>query len=305
MHMKYLFLLLCVLMMLPQHVVRADAAVSLDTFVSRQTRLMVFSPHPDDETLAAAGLIQRVQRLGGRVKVVFMTNGDGFPDGVQMEDHISTPTPNDYVGYGNERRLEAEEALKILGIDEEDILFLGFPDGGLYSLLTKFRQDPQVYTSPYTKETRPPLEDMIVPHTDYNGSDLRQAIERILTECKPNLIALPHPADQHPDHGATFHFVKEALSEVKKKNKNYAPRVVMFLIHFGQWPVGQGSGTGSRLNPPEGFPDKDSRWVSLPLKEQEAKNKLTAILSYHTQMLVMGRFLLSFARANELFLLAP
>ena len=31
---------------------------------------MVFSPHPDDQTQAAGGLIQQVLRLGGAVKVV-------------------------------------------------------------------------------------------------------------------------------------------------------------------------------------------------------------------------------------------
>ena len=58
-----------------------DAPQHLEPFLSKNTRLMVFSPHPDDESLAAAGLIQRVLSLGGSVKVVFMTSGDGFPKG--------------------------------------------------------------------------------------------------------------------------------------------------------------------------------------------------------------------------------
>src|SRR5262249_6702771 len=44
------------------------------------TRLMVFAPHPDDETLAAGGLIQHVVAKQGTVRVVFLTNGDGYPD---------------------------------------------------------------------------------------------------------------------------------------------------------------------------------------------------------------------------------
>ena len=55
----------------------ADAPQRLEPSLSKNTRLMVFSPHPDDESLAAAGLIQRVLSLGGSVKVVFMTSGDG------------------------------------------------------------------------------------------------------------------------------------------------------------------------------------------------------------------------------------
>lgn len=62
----------------------AQTTTPLDTLLSPVTRLLVFTPHPDDETLGAGGLIQRVQRLGGQVQVVLMTNGDGYADGVEM-----------------------------------------------------------------------------------------------------------------------------------------------------------------------------------------------------------------------------
>jgi LmbE family N-acetylglucosaminyl deacetylase len=96
---------------------------------------MVFSPHPDDETLAAGGLIQRVLSLGGSVKVVFMTSGDGFPEGVEKENRIARPTAQDYRNYGKLRKKEARQALRILGMKKEDVVFLNFPDGGLRNLL--------------------------------------------------------------------------------------------------------------------------------------------------------------------------
>src|SRR5437879_3710854 len=40
------------------------------------TSLLVVAPHPDDETLCCAGVIQRVLRSGGRASVVWMTSGD-------------------------------------------------------------------------------------------------------------------------------------------------------------------------------------------------------------------------------------
>jgi hypothetical protein len=51
--------------------------------VTKPTRLMLVAPHPDDETLAAGGLIQRVLAHRGQVRVVFVTNGDGYVDGVR------------------------------------------------------------------------------------------------------------------------------------------------------------------------------------------------------------------------------
>ena len=70
-------------------------------------------------------------------------------------------------------------------------------------------------------------------------------------------------------------------------NLLFNPRVLTFLIHFGQWPIAQGAGTGSRLDPPEGFPAKGRQWVSLTLSPEELQTKRQAILEYRTQMIVM------------------
>ena len=286
--------------------VYAEKVEALEPALSNNTRLMVFSPHPDDESLGTGGLIQRILSLGGKVRVVFMTSGDGFPEGVELEDHISHPTANDYRKYGKEREGEALKALSVLGLKKHDVTFLGFPDGGLTYLLSKFRSDPQAYTSPFTLENHPPASDMIIPHTDYNDRDLRKEIVRMLADFRPNLLATTPAEDQHPDHYATYHFVREALLDLGKKDPTINPSVLTFLIHFNQWPV-QGSGTGSRLDPPEDFPDKihakEAKWISFPLSPREAEKKREALLQYHTQMLVMGRCLMSFARANELFIM--
>ena len=282
---------------------QAEEPRAIEPLLSAETRLMVFAPHPDDESLGAGGLIQRVLSLGGKVKVVFMTNGDGFPEGVEKEDHIAHPTAKDFREYGLERREEALRALATLGLKERDAIFLGFPDGGLCYLVGKFPADPLAYTSPFTRENRPPAFEMLIPHTDFNGRDLTMEVVRVLADFRPNLVAVTPSEDQHPDHCATDYFVREALIDLEKKIPAVKPTVLFYLIHFGQWPVGQGSGTGSRLNPPEGFPEKGREWVSFSLRAKEAETKRKAILKHHTQMLVMGRFLLSFARANELFIL--
>jgi LmbE family N-acetylglucosaminyl deacetylase len=278
---------------------------ALEPVVSRDTRLIIFSPHPDDECLGAAGLIQRTLSQGGKVKVVFMTSGDGFPEGVELEDQISHPTAADYRNYGKEREREALHALAVLGVKKRDITFLGFPDGSLCKLIAQYRSDLKAYTSPFTRENHPPAPERILSHTDYSGQDLVKEIVKLLNGFRPNLLATTPSEDQHPDHCATYHFVKEALKALSAKDPTISPGVLAFLIHFGQWPIGQGSGSGSRLDPPDGFSAKlpgDVKWISFPLSPAETETKREAILQYHTQMLVMGRYLLSFARANELFM---
>ena len=44
-------------------------------------RALIIAPHPDDETLAAGGLIESVLSRGGQVKVVLVTNAGGPPVG--------------------------------------------------------------------------------------------------------------------------------------------------------------------------------------------------------------------------------
>ncbi|MGC2432545.1 MAG: PIG-L family deacetylase [Desulfobaccales bacterium] len=300
---RVIWVVLVILAILVPSYARAAEPGALAPLILPGTRLMIFSPHPDDETLGAAGLIQRVLREGGKVKVVFMTNGAGFPEGVEQKDRISNPTAKDYRDYGDERRGEALMADTKLGLREGEITFLGFPDGGLTSLFSKYCSGSQAYRSPYTKQNCPPPLEIVIPHTIYTGDDLTREIERKILDFRPDVVATTPPQDEHPDHHATYSFVMEALARLSKKHPGLKPRVLTFLVHFGQWPIAQGAGTGSHLNPPEGFPDKGIHWVSLALTPEEAATKRQAILEYHTQMLVMGRYLLSFARSNELFIL--
>ena len=56
----------------------ALAAQPTELAVKRGERLLVVAPHPDDETLGAGGLIQRVLAHGGTVRVMLVTAGDGY-----------------------------------------------------------------------------------------------------------------------------------------------------------------------------------------------------------------------------------
>lgn len=68
-------------------------------------RLLVVAPHPDDETLAAGGLIQRVLMRGGAVRVVLVTAGDGYIEAVSHETGRPRPRPAEYLGAYAKRAL--------------------------------------------------------------------------------------------------------------------------------------------------------------------------------------------------------
>jgi len=72
--------------------------------IKQGERLLVVAPHPDDETLGAGGLIQRVVARGGEVRIVLVTAGDGYVEAVTHETGQLRPAASAYIGYG-ERRL--------------------------------------------------------------------------------------------------------------------------------------------------------------------------------------------------------
>jgi len=59
--------------------------------VVADTRLLIFAPHPDDEVIAAGGLIQQAREAGGTVRVVYITSGDSYPASVRADQHVSRP----------------------------------------------------------------------------------------------------------------------------------------------------------------------------------------------------------------------
>lgn len=81
---------------------------------------IVFSPHPDDETLGCGGTIIKKKKLGGDVKVVFMTDG--------------TQSHRRYIPEQELMRLRTREAISacsVLGLEETSVFFLNFKDGHL------------------------------------------------------------------------------------------------------------------------------------------------------------------------------
>src|SRR3989441_4749496 len=107
-------------------------------------RVLVFAPHPDDETIGAGGLIFHLARRGVPVRVVFVTNGDGYAEAVAQDFHELKPRDTDYVEFGEIRRGEAGAAAPHPGVHPGDPLFLRLPRGGLAPPL----QEPPVRAPP-------------------------------------------------------------------------------------------------------------------------------------------------------------
>ncbi len=82
-----------------------------DEFLSSQ-RLLVISPHADDESFGCAGTIAKIKKLGGEVFVMVMSVGD-----LKLYDGKSEAVP------GEKRAEEFARVAEYLGIDGYDIVF--------------------------------------------------------------------------------------------------------------------------------------------------------------------------------------
>jgi LmbE family N-acetylglucosaminyl deacetylase len=258
------------------------------------------APHPDDESLGAGGLIQETLAHGGRVQVVFLTNGDGYPEAVEIATGRREPSAADYRGFGELRRAEALVALEHYRVMPDSVTFLGFPDGGLAQIWTR---GPHVaaYESPYTREDNPPYPNALEARARYVSRDLVQLLAHSTAVFDPDWLALPTPLDNHADHCAAFAFMIAALHSLAADHRlsgSVPDRLLTYLVHAGGWPPP--STVGGPLPEPR-MRFAPARWVSLPLTQPEVETKLAALRTHRTQAAVMDALFRSLARPNELF----
>ena len=262
-------------------------------------RLLVVAPHPDDEVLAAGGLIARVAAAGGRVRIVYLTDGEGYPAGVEAEERVRRPSSTNYLEYGRMRQEEARAALSTLGVDAQNLTFLGFPNGGLHRLLTRYWSDRQSpYQSPYTKRNRPVPPDVVLPTLEFRGEDLTEELSLAIGLFRPTIIVAPRAEDQHVDHCAAWFFTADALTDVQRAEPAYHPSVLTYVVHYYSWMF---EDSAPIVEPPADLEPARDRWRSVALTEAQVAAKRTALTRYDSQMKMMAWFLMGFVRHNEVF----
>jgi LmbE family N-acetylglucosaminyl deacetylase len=260
------------------------------------TVLLVVAPHPDDETLCCAGLIQRVLHAGGRVSVVWLTSGDASAFGSLIIEKSLFPEPQKMHAYGERRMREARAATAVLGVPASGQLFLGYPDGGLLKLLTQHRADP--YRSGFTAASAVPYAGALFPQHPYTGESLERDFAAVLERVQPTLILAPSALDSHSDHRAAGLLTAAAT----RGQPAYAVRY--WIVHGGEgWPSPRGLMPGVPLSAPPLGATLDAAPFELSPGEEDLK--LAALGSYETQLRVMQAFLLAFVRTTELYFLRP
>ncbi|GEM_PF-971376 len=169
-------------------------------------KVMVVVPHQDDEINLAGGVMEEYIRYGSEVYVVYATNGD-----------CRVPA---------EQRLgEAINALAVLGVDEEHIIFLGYGDGCTdENGVPIYNTDKQVtsnaghsYTCTYAGH--PPFRE----GRAYTRQNILEDIRDVILEYRPDVI-YGVDCDIHQDHQLTALLFDRAVGEILR-DTDYKPLV--------------------------------------------------------------------------------
>lgn len=143
--------------------------------------MMIIAPHPDDDILCCGNLIYKNNKA---VKIIFVTDGSkGSP---RPEEHGRK--------LALKRVTEAYNALRRLGVKDDNVVFLNNEDGNVK------RQRERVY---------------------------RQLSDLILGKNNIRAIYFPSPFDAHPDHSEIGKIILSIVHDYKLKDLD----LFMFTIH--------------------------------------------------------------------------
>ena len=131
-------------------------------------KILAINAHPDDVELGLGGCLTKHVENGDDVRVLIFSRGEKGVGDYEFKDKekISEEEKNSLKGKLREK--ETKEALKVLGVKEENIEILGLQDAGIKT-----------------------------------NEDNIEEVYRCVTRLKPDVIYTPYFEDDHLDHAST------------------------------------------------------------------------------------------------------
>lgn len=265
--------------------------------IQKDDRVLIFAPHPDDEVICCAGIIQESLKKGASLRVVFLTYGDNNEWSFLVYRRHPVFFPGGAKAMGKTRHDEAIAAAKVLGVAGQDIIFLGYPDFGAINIWLKHWGDRPAGRGMLTRAVSVPYRSAFRQHAPHKGDEILRDIETIFSSFRPTKIFVSHPADHNTDHLACYLFTRVALWDLEHFIR---PRVYPYLVHYRHWPEPKGVFPDQYLCAPPAFAGR-ILWESFELSPRMTETKDRALKEHRSQYISSPGYLSSFVRRNEIF----
>ena len=187
-----------------------------------QKRGLIIAPHPDDEIL-----------LGGQLMMLLQD---------QVEFFVLLVTNGDFtVKLGNKRMAEAVKSLSVLGIGEDHVLFLGYPNDWEGPTHLYNAQEDQVLISAIGKTRTNGTQQLPEycflrsgQHHEFTRKNFKTDLRAVMEEIRADLLVCVD-YDTHPDHRAISLLTEEILGEMFQEDPQYRPVVLKKFAYNGVW----------------------------------------------------------------------
>jgi LmbE family N-acetylglucosaminyl deacetylase len=293
-----------------------DGIPSIEPF-GKTDRVLIISPHPDDDIIGCAGAIQRSLAAGAKVRVVYITCGDNNVFSVILYNNLVSFLfrnkmllliefvvfwSDKLLKLGCTRIVEAANAEKTLGLGAKDLIFLGYPDHGTDKMFVFYWDHSKPYRGIFSGRTRVPYEDGAGYNKEFTGDNVIDDLKNVIVDFKPTKIFVAHPSDVNGDHWASYLYAIASLSDLAGLVPQ--PQIYAYLVHVPDWPVPLGYHPELDITPPQEFFGESVnlvRWRQLKLTPEEIDAKRRAMTMHRSQMCVSSFYLMAFVRRNEIF----
>lgn len=199
---------------------RIEGKVPLD----KKRKMLLVVPHQDDEMLVGgSALYQFAQDKDWKTFVLYTTEGAAMHERHEV------------------RMREAIRALKVLGVSEEQIIFLGYGNcwQGNYHIYNAPEKEELVSLKGKKMTFALPTHEeygfyKTGSHHIFTRQNYKSDLINVILDIMPEVI-IAVDMDDHEEHMATSLFLDECLADIVKLKRSYCPLVLKKFAYDGLW----------------------------------------------------------------------
>jgi len=250
----------------------------------RGQRVIVFSPHPDDDVISMGGILRKLVENDNDIVVAYMTSGNiaVFDHDVRRYvDFLSRLARQEHLGADRVQELEEKVRTALASKHPGDVDIPEIQD------IKRFIRESEAVSGIETVGLRPeaarfldlPFYQTGKVRKDPIDADDVVIVRRLMEEMKPDLIFVAGDlSDPHGTHRMCKEAIDLALAEL------YGP-------HTGKdGAARKGKGSSERVGPEvwlyrgawQEWPITDATWL-VPLSQEELRLKIQAIFKHQSQ----------------------